>query len=129
MTSTTIDTKISINHQFKQITFQTAENALAKLLGVNYAVGLTIPAATVENTSAESTNYFTSTGVDQVGTSADMELTFVNVSTPGQYKYTGYDMSTESYIFQADAIGRIANTKVRTTNRMIIARPRKSQNN
>ncbi len=129
MRSTNIDTKISINHQFKQISFQAAESALAKLLGDDAATGLTVPSATSGAAPATSTNYFASTGVtNQADISADMELTFISQAAPGQYKFSGYGLDMVAFIYQADATGKIDNSNTQTTNRMQVARIRKSNN-
>ncbi|MCP4275820.1 MAG: hypothetical protein GY779_05645 [Gammaproteobacteria bacterium] len=122
MRSTNIDTKISINHQFKQMSFQAAESALARLLGPD--PGGNLPVAT-PGAFAGNANYFTSAGVaGQPDISADLDITFVEKTPPGKYKFSGFGLDMVTFLYQADATGEIDNSNTRTHNRMQVARLR-----
>ncbi|MCP4996878.1 MAG: hypothetical protein GY934_24345 [Gammaproteobacteria bacterium] len=122
MRSTNIDTKISINHQFKQMSFQAAESALARLLGPD--PGGNLPVATPGDEAANA-NYFTSTGVtDQPDLSADLDMTFIEQTPPGKYKFSGFGLDMVAFIYRADATGEVDNSNTRTHNRMQVARLR-----
>ncbi len=120
MRSTNIDTKISINHQFKQMSFQTAESALAKLLGPNPggSAPTTTPGAFVDNVA-----YYTSTGVaHQPDMSADLRMEFIEKTQ--KYKFSGHPLNTMAFVFKADAVGTIGSSNATTHNRMEVARLR-----
>ncbi|MCP3667917.1 MAG: hypothetical protein GY696_36425 [Gammaproteobacteria bacterium] len=122
MRSTNIDTKISINHQFKQVSFQAAESALARLLGP--APGVALPATTPQET-ADNDDYFTSTGVaGQPDISADLTIEFIEQTPPGKYKFSGYGLDMVTFLYQADATGEIDSSNTQTHNRMQVARVR-----
>ncbi|MEW8625521.1 MAG: PilX N-terminal domain-containing pilus assembly protein [Candidatus Thiodiazotropha sp.] len=112
MRSTNIDTKISVNYQFKEASFQAAENALATVTPATIQVPLTPDAPPVTNT-----DYFTSTGVtDQPDVSADVVMTYIGPTRA--YKVSGYRPNTLFQEYQADAIGTVGDTGTRTQNRM-----------
>lgn len=114
----TIATKIAINHQFKQLSFQAAESAFSRLLSPNPAIS---KPATVDSSATQNNDYFVSRDVhNQPDVSSDITIDFVSVSAPGQYKYSGFSLSVVSLLYQADAIGRVEGSNAKAHNRMQI---------
>jgi type IV pilus assembly protein PilX len=118
MRSTNIDTKMTINHQFKQLSFQAAESAFAKLLGP--APDVYVP-PTTPGASADNSDYYSSTSVaHQPDVSADVRLVFVEKTK--KYKFSGFPIGTTSLIYQADAIGEVDGNNAVSHNSMEVAR-------
>lgn len=114
----TIATKIAINHQFKQLSFQAAESAFSRLLSPNPAI---LKPTTVNSPATQNNDYFVSRGVkNQPDISSDITMDFISVSAPGQYKYSGFSLSVVSLLYQADAIGRVRGSNAKAHNRMQI---------
>jgi type IV pilus assembly protein PilX len=112
MKSTNIDTKVAVNYQFKEASFQAAENALATITPASVVVPLT-----PDDPAEPNLNFFSSTGVtDQPDVSADVYMTYIGPTR--QYKVSGYRPNTLFQEYQADAIGTVGQTGTRTTNRM-----------
>ncbi|MCK5890038.1 MAG: hypothetical protein KAG19_08850 [Methylococcales bacterium] len=112
----TIATKIAINHQFKQLSFQAAESAFARLLS---PAPNALKPATVESDPIKNGDYFVSENViNQADISTDMTIDFIEVSVPGQYKYSGFGLSVVSLLYQADAVGRVDGSNAKAHNRM-----------
>ncbi len=119
MKNSMLETKIAANHQHKMLSFQSQESAFARLLGPDPEVSrpLTIAAAPTMNS-----NYFVSSGVtNQPDLSADVRMDFVEKSTPGQYKYSGYGLNIVTLKFNADAFGKVDNSGAKTHGRMQVA--------
>lgn len=114
MRTTNLDTKIAVNHQFKELSFQAAESAFAILTGPapNVLTPATATAANVDNT-----DYFTSTGVpDQPDLSADVEMDYLYETRAN--KVSGFGLNILTVVYQADAVGRVAQSGTQTQNRM-----------
>ncbi|MES9992266.1 MAG: PilX N-terminal domain-containing pilus assembly protein [Candidatus Thiodiazotropha sp.] len=118
MRSSNLETKIAVNHQFKELSFQAAENALAQLTGPD-------PEILVPNAiCAEQPNpgYYTSSGVThQPDLSADVTMQMREISPPGKYKFSGFGLNVVTVLYKADALGTVADNNTQTTNRMEVA--------
>ncbi len=121
MRSSTIDTKIAVNHQQKQLAFQAAENAFAKLTSLppDEMQDLDVPGTTG---SVENNADFIPVDAN-AHTSADLEMTLPpgGISRPGQYKFSGFGLNIKTIVFQADAFGEVDGTNARVHNRMEVA--------
>ncbi|MCU7803192.1 MAG: hypothetical protein KZQ92_22575 [Candidatus Thiodiazotropha sp. (ex Lucinoma borealis)] len=116
MRSTNLDTKISVNHQFKEASFQAAESALAIVTGP--APAPQVP-ATPTSPSVINVGYFTSSGVaHQADLSADLIMTYIGPSRA--YKVSGFRPNALSHEYQANAIGTVDQSGTRTENSMRI---------
>jgi len=123
MRSTRMETKISVNHQFKQTSFLAAESALAKLTGP--IPEAQIPKAIEGSEPVLNKAYFSSTDVDgQADITADLSISYIKTSTPGEFKFSGYGLGVTSLIYQADAVGKVGSTHINTHNRMGLAKVR-----
>jgi type IV pilus assembly protein PilX len=125
MRSTNIETKIAVNHQFKELSFQAAENALAIITGPELdAVNLEIP-ATVGTT--ETTYGFNPiSGItDQADTYADVDLLYQAVIDPkkgqGNMLFSGFQLDIVTHLYLADSTGFVDGNQTRTKNRMQVA--------
>ena len=119
MRSTTLGTKMAVNHQFKQLSFQAAESALARLTGPDpeVQIPLTEEAAPVENR-----DYFSAIDVpNQPDMSADLTVRDLIVSAPGQYKFSGYGLSVTTFVYTATAVGSVGGSHATAANQMQIA--------
>jgi len=119
MRGTNLDTKIAVNHEFKQLSFQIAENALFTALGDD--PGNVIPATTVPNTVRNHPDYVTSdvSSVDadyQRTLSADMDVTFVEIREGCLIH--GFSLGKDCFLYDADAFGTVVGSAARTHNRM-----------
>ncbi len=129
MRSANLDTKISVNHQHKQLAFQAAENGLAKLttLPADEMKTLQVPGSEgdsnpIPNPSDASINWYESdTATNAPTTSATAELTLNEISPPGKYKFSGFGLNIKTIIFQADSFGTVEGTNARAHNRMEVA--------
>ncbi len=122
MRSANLDTRIAVNHQHKQLSFQAAENALAQLTAIRpqQMRALDIPGAVGETT----TNCRFLEFQPEDGNAkrrADLNLELIEISKPGQYKFSGYGLNIKTIIYQADAYGHVENTGAMTHNRMQVA--------
>lgn len=128
MRSANIDTKIAVNHQHKQMAFQAAENALTKLL-ISKPSDVSPPEA--KGATIDKGDWYYSadpkSGVDSTDpswftkSSADLKLELIEISKPGQYKFSGYGLNIITIVFQADAIGEVDGTNAKAHNRMEVA--------
>jgi len=118
MRGTNIDARIAANYQHKQLSFQAAENAFAKLTGPNAQV--IIP--TVYSGTISTANYVSfPAGNGQPAMKGDLDLAYVGTSAPGEYKFSGYSLSAVAVIYQADTYGSISNSNARSHNRATVA--------
>ncbi|MEW8505206.1 MAG: PilX N-terminal domain-containing pilus assembly protein [Candidatus Thiodiazotropha sp.] len=118
MRSTNLETKIAVNHQFKELSFQAAENALAQLTGPNPNV--LVPNAICAE--QDNPNYYQSSGVThQPDLSADVTMQMREISPPGKYKFSGFGLNVVTVLYKADSLGTVAGNNTRTTNRMQVA--------
>ncbi len=124
MRSANLDTKIAINHQHKRFAYQAAENALSYLISMpteeirvlnepqligDYDNGINVgstPAFIPYDTGSHS--------------SADLDMTLLDDNSTVHF-YSGHEMGAPSLIFQADAIGNVANTNATVHNRMEVS--------
>lgn len=117
MRSNSLDTKIAVNQQFKQMSFLASESALAKLTGPTIDVDL--PQAL--NEPETTVDYFDSPGGagNRPGVSVDLTMEMVDISR--KYKFSGFPLNVLTIMYQADATGHVDGTNSRTTNRMQVA--------
>ncbi|MCF6262307.1 MAG: PilX N-terminal domain-containing pilus assembly protein [Xanthomonadales bacterium] len=116
MRNTNIDTKIAVNHQHKQISFQAAESALFKLMSPNPTVTVPLTEAAVPIMNSD---YFKSNkSASRPGVEADLSMDYIRASNPGEFKFNGFGLSLTTLIYQADAIGSVAGSKATAHNRM-----------
>ncbi len=115
MRNTNLDTKIAVNHQHKQISFQAAESALFKLMSPNpnVSVPLTVAAAPIMND-----DYFSSAGGSQPSVEADLSIDYIRASEKGEFKFNGFGLNLTTLIYQADAQGTITGSNVKANTRM-----------
>ncbi len=119
MRSTTLETKIAVNQQFKQLSFQAAESAFALVLRKKPEVKVpgTVAAAVEPNP-----DYYAQDATStQPATDADLDMDLVEISAPGKYKFSGFGLSVVTLIYQADAYGHVADSGTSTHNRMQVA--------
>jgi len=122
MRSTTLGTKTAVNHQFKQMSFQAAENALFRLTGKDRPDVLLPGTSTLDaSVPVQNINYFAPPVSNQGDTSADLEMSFIERSPPGKYKFSGFGLSIVTIVYQADAFGKTDGSKSRAHNRMQVA--------
>jgi type IV pilus assembly protein PilX len=133
MRNTSFETKIAVNHQFKELSFRAAENALAIVTGPELdSIGLDIP-STIGNTS-HNTDFFEShpggtpidsTLAEQPPVSVDVDLLYEDKIDPkegeGNMLFSGHQLDIITHIFRADAVGTVGGSGTRTQNRMQVA--------
>lgn len=125
MRSANLDTKIAVNHQHKQLAFQASENAFAQLTSLSPAQmqTLNIPGIIGDydtNTNVEANNHFIAIDPN-AHSGADLDMTLTDISSPGQYKFSGFGLNIVTVVFQADALGEVAGTNATAHNRMEVA--------
>ncbi|MCU7932682.1 MAG: hypothetical protein KZQ90_17925 [Candidatus Thiodiazotropha sp. (ex Codakia rugifera)] len=114
MRSTNLDTKVSVNHQFKEASFQAAESALGIVTAP--APVVQVP-ATPSSPPVTNTDFFSSSGVtNQADLSADLIMTYIGPSR--SYKVSGFRPNALTHEYQADAIGTVDQSGTRTQNSM-----------
>ncbi len=121
MRSSTIDTKIAVNHQLQQLAFQAAENAFAKLTSLPPSEMHELDVPGTPGTDTENVDFVP---VDaEAHASADLKMTLPpnGISRPGQYKFSGFGLNVTTIVFQADALGEVDGTSARAHNRMEVA--------
>ena len=117
MRGTNLDAKIAANHQHKQLSFLAAENAFARLTGDDPQV--VVP--TASSGTLRNTNYVSVSGVDgQPDSTADLDLTFIRQSSPGEFKFSGYSLNAAALIYTADSYGSVTGSKARSHHRATI---------
>ncbi|MCU7906842.1 MAG: hypothetical protein KZQ76_13570 [Candidatus Thiodiazotropha sp. (ex Epidulcina cf. delphinae)] len=130
MRNTNLETKIAVNHQFKALTFQAAESALAIVTGPDLDdLDLDIPA--VVQSSANNGNVFVSVVEDADGIKqqpdirADVDMTYEASVDPkkgqGNILFSGHQLDTVTHLYRADAFGFVNGSNTRTQNRMQVA--------
>ncbi len=122
MRSTTLETKIAVNQQFKQLSFQAAESAFARLLGVDPDVEVPGTVTAPVDPDGKNDDYFTvAATLTQPGSHADVDMDLLEISPPGKYKFSGFGLSVITVIYQADATGHVTGNEATTHNRMEVA--------
>lgn len=123
MRSANLYTKIAVNHQHKQFAFQAAENALTKLLTLDKDEMKTLVVPGTETDPPETnTDLFTQDSIaDSPAVSADLTMDLLEVSPPGQYKFSGFGLNVVTVLYQADAEGEVDGTNTVSHNRMEVA--------
>ncbi|MES9850930.1 MAG: PilX N-terminal domain-containing pilus assembly protein [Candidatus Thiodiazotropha sp. L084R] len=125
MRNTNIETKIAVNHQFKELSFQAAENALAIITGPELdAVNLNIPATV--GTTVPTPNFNPLSGItDQADTHAEINMLYEDVIDPKQGKgnmlFSGFQLDIATHLYLADSTGFVDGNETKTTNRMQVA--------
>ncbi len=119
------ETKISANHQHKQLTFQAAENTLEKMMSVRLddsANKPPMPPATIPGTSGNVVNdYFTATQ-GNLATSGQLEITYKQWIKKAALR--GFEWGVEGPQYEANAIGTLADSNARSHTRLGIFLPR-----
>jgi type IV pilus assembly protein PilX len=119
MRGANLGARIAVNHQHKQLAFQAAENALAKLTSLPPAEMKTLNVPGVLNNVETNPNFIP---VDtNAHNSADLDMKLVDISRPGKYKFSGFGLNIVTVVFQADAMGKVGNTNSSSHNRMEVA--------
>ena len=133
MRNTNLETKIAVNHQFKELSFRAAENALAIVTGPELdSIGLDIP-STIGNTT-NNPEFFDShpegTAINsaldhQPPMSVDVDVLYQDKIDPkegkGNLLFSGHQLDIITHLFQIDATGRVGDSGTRTQNRMQVA--------
>lgn len=126
MRSANLDTRITVNHQHKQLAFQAAENALTKLTSLPMTdpemKNLNVP-GNIEDGPKTTALWFESTddNSNSPDLAADLTMDYVEKSAPGKYKFSGFGLKIITHIYQAEAAGSVAGTNARARNRMQVA--------
>jgi type IV pilus assembly protein PilX len=133
MRNTNIETKIAVNHQFKELSFRAAENALAIVTGPELdTTDLEIP-STIGKTT-HNTDFFQThpegipidtTLAEQPPVSASVELLYQDKIDPkegrGNILFSGHQLDIITHLYLADAVGTVGGNGTRTHNRMQVA--------
>ncbi|NOQ79554.1 MAG: hypothetical protein GQ546_09160 [Gammaproteobacteria bacterium] len=138
--NSTLETKIAVNHQHKQMSFQTAESALARVLGPDADIKkpLVVGAAAVDNinyyacktdfkdcdfkcTNDFSDCKFKNRASERTTLSSNLKMEYIERSVPGKYKFSGYSLDIVTLVYEAEAKGQVNGTGATSTNRMEIA--------
>ncbi len=125
MQNTNLETKIAVNHQFKELSFQAAENALAIIVGPELdTLSLDIPP--IIGDTDTTADFYTATGItDQPDLSTDVAMTYQNVIDPGKGQgnvlFSGYQPDVVTHLYLADAFGHVGASGTQTHNRMQVA--------
>jgi len=120
MRNANLDTRIAVNHQHKQLAFQAAENALTKLTVLD-PTNVDAP-GTLDGPPVTNPNWYQQNGIsNNAAISADLTMDMTEQSRPGQYKFSGYGLNVTTFVFQADAVGKVDGTNTKVQNRMEVA--------
>lgn len=125
MRNTNLETKISVNHQLKEMSFQAAENALSKVTGPELdALDLRIPATI--NDMLTTTDFFRSEETaEHPAYHADVDMTYQAVIDPeqglGNILFSGFQLDTVTHLYLADSRGFVDGSGTGTHNRMQVA--------
>jgi type IV pilus assembly protein PilX len=122
--NTSLETKIAVNHQFKELSFRAAENALALVTGPELnTTGLDIPSSVGKDSTKM--NFFESTVTDQPSMSTDVKLTYEDVIDPkageGNMLFSGHQLDIITHLYLVDATGKVSDSGTSTLNRMQVA--------
>jgi type IV pilus assembly protein PilX len=125
MRNTNIETKIAVNHQFKEMSFQAAENALALLTGPELdSINLIIP-ATVGTREQTSGFYSIADIPDSPDASADIDMLYEAVIDPeqgdGNMLFSGFQLDIVTHLYLADSSGHVEGNAGYSQNRMQVA--------
>jgi type IV pilus assembly protein PilX len=125
MQNTNLDTKIAVNHQFKELSFRVAESALAIVTGPELSVIDNLILPNVINETTQSDPFFSTHPVtgpidsalsEQPPLSASLEMTYVDKRV-GLF-FSGHQLDTTTHLFLADAVGTVGGSAARSHNRM-----------
>ena len=117
MRGTNLDARIAANHQHKQISFQAAANAFAKLTSDNPEVEV----PTAYSGTLNYPDYVFFAGIEgQPESSGDLDLAFVRQSSKGEFKFSGYSLNATALIYTADTYGSVSNSKARSHHRATV---------
>jgi type IV pilus assembly protein PilX len=133
MHNTNFETKIAVNHQFKELSFRAAENALAIVTGPELdSISLDIPRAI--GATSHNANFFEShpggTAIDttlsnQPPVSVDVDILYEDKIDPkegrGNMLFSGYQLDIITHLYLADAVGTVGGSGTRSQNRMQVA--------
>ncbi|MEW8692938.1 MAG: PilX N-terminal domain-containing pilus assembly protein [Candidatus Thiodiazotropha endolucinida] len=118
MRSTNLDTKIAVNQQLREVTFQAAENSFSRLTGP--VVDIDLPNSIGAENAVTTQDYYQSVGVEhQPDFSADVTVQMLEISR--RYKFSGFPLNVLTVMYQADAQGVVENNNTKTVNRMQVA--------
>jgi type IV pilus assembly protein PilX len=125
MRNTNLESQIAVNHQFKELSFQAAENALSRVTASEIDPELSIPAVIGEDETTE--GFFESiAGLEnQANASADITMTYEDMIDPsqgmGNMLFSGFQLNVITHLYLADSYGKVDNTGTETHNRMQVA--------
>lgn len=125
MRNTNMETKIAVNHQFKEISFQAAENALSTIIGPELdALALDIPSTIGQQRTTD--NFLQRNNVtDQAHTHVDVDMTYQQMIDPkqgmGNMLFSGFQLDVVTHLYLADATGHVDGNGTKTKNRMQVA--------
>ncbi|MET0028555.1 MAG: PilX N-terminal domain-containing pilus assembly protein [Candidatus Thiodiazotropha sp.] len=119
-----LDTRITVNHQFKELSFQAAESALATVTAPNPVVQVPAPITDAEALNA---NFFIAPEIadHMPQLSADLTMRFLymlekdepaDADKPG-VNVSGFPMNSAFVTYMATAEGHVGQSNTRTTNR------------
>jgi type IV pilus assembly protein PilX len=136
MRTTNLDTKITVNHQFKELSFQAAESALAQATTPTDTINSSAKALSlrprmpnsVEGAFVTTDNYFISPGTNnRPALAADLTMTYIYGLAENEpadpstgkigYLISGYPPNSGFNTYLATAQGSVAQSGTRTTNR------------
>ncbi|MCU7882782.1 MAG: hypothetical protein KZQ82_01155 [Candidatus Thiodiazotropha sp. (ex Lucinoma annulata)] len=133
MRNTNLETRIAVNHQFKELSFRGAENALAIVTGPELdSIGLDIP-STIGNTTQNIDFFRTHPGgtpldptlSEQPPISVDVDVLYEDKIDPkegkGNMLFSGHQLDIITHLFRVDAVGTVGDSGTRTQNRMQVA--------
>ena len=123
MRNANLGTRIAVNHQHKQYAFQAAENALSKLtnLDPDGMKSLEVPGSVAAAPKNNADWFASEAGYGDAKASADLSMDLLEISRPGQYKFSGYGLNVVTVIYQADAVGKVGGVNATAHNRMQVA--------
>ncbi len=125
MRSANLDTRITVNHQHKQLAFQAAESALTKLTSLPMTdeemKNLNVP-GNIEDNYQCNIGWYQETGSNSSpDLDANLAMDYVEKSAPGKYKFSGFGLKIITHVYRADATGRVTGTGAEATNSMEVA--------
>ena len=119
------ETKISGNHQHKQLTFQTAENTLEKMMSVRLDDSTNkppMPTSTTPNASGGVVAGYYTAAQGNLNTSGSLEIVYKQWIKKAALR--GFEWGVEGPQYQADSIGTLANSNAKSHTRLGIFLPR-----
>jgi hypothetical protein len=132
MRNTNLDTKIAVNHQFKELSFTAAENALAKVAGPDLDSIDELDMPTVIDQVTYNENFFTTPTAAEIRSSPNLadlaDQPPMKASLSMKYEgektglfFTGHQLDNTAHLFLAEATGSVGDSNTRTQNRMQVA--------